>query len=191
MSYVKSVSYTIVINGTPYEKFSPTRGIRQGDPLSLYLFLLCAEGLSSLFKKVEAEGAITGVPIAARGSRLSHLLFADDGLLFCRANFREWGNVMNILKRYELASGHMLNTQKTSIFYSRNTGQPFIDFITSSTSIVASQNFDKYLGLPAMVGRSKLKTFDAIKSRVQRRLDGWKEKLLSQAGKEILLKAVA
>lgn len=193
MSCVKSVSYTIVINGTPYEKFSPTRGIRQGDPLSLYLFQLCAEGLSSLLKKAEAEGAITGVPIVARGSRLSHLLFADDSLLFCRANFRELGNVMNILKRYELASGHMLNTQKTSNFYNWNTGQPFIDidFITSSTGIVASQNFDKYLGLLAMVGRSKLRTFDAIKSRVQRRLDGWKEKLLSQAGKEMLLKAVA
>lgn len=90
------------------------------------------------------------------------------------------------------ALGQKLNSQKTSIFYSRNTGQAFINFITASTSIVASKCFDKYLRLPAMVGHSKIRTFDAIKSQVHRRVDGWKEKLLSQAGKEILLiKAVA
>jgi hypothetical protein len=99
--------------------------------------------------------------------------------------------VINLLKKYELASGQNLNTQKTSIFYSRNTRWAFIDSIYSLTGIAASQSFDKYLGLPAMVGRSKIRTFDAIKSRVQRRLDGWKDKLLSQVGKEILLKAVA
>lgn len=55
----------------------------------------------------------------------------------------------------------------------------FIEFITSSTGIAASQCFDKYSGLPAMVGCFKIRTFDAIKSRVQKRLDGWKEKLLS------------
>jgi len=105
MQCVKSVSYSVLINGTPYGRITPTRGIKQGDPLSPYLFLLCAEGLSSLIGKAEEEGLISGVPIVARGYKLSHLLFADDSLLFCRANSMEWDNVMNLLMKYEKVSG--------------------------------------------------------------------------------------
>lgn len=116
MSCVKSVSYSVLVNRTPFGKITPTRGIRQGDPLSPYLFLPCAEGLSCTLQNAVLEGSLTGVPIAACGSCLSHLFFADNSLLFYCANFMEWGNVMNLLKRYELALGQKLNSQKTSIF---------------------------------------------------------------------------
>jgi hypothetical protein len=68
MRCVTSVSYSVLINGMPYGKIIPTRGIRQRDPLSPYLFLLCAEGLRSLLGKAELEKKITGVPIATNGS---------------------------------------------------------------------------------------------------------------------------
>jgi hypothetical protein len=97
MRCVSSVSYAVLFNGSPLEVFSPTRGLRQGDPLSPYLFLLCAEGLSSLIQRACLDGKISGVPISARGVKLSHLLFADDSLLFCWANFNEWGAMLNIL----------------------------------------------------------------------------------------------
>lgn len=89
MTCVRTVSYLVLINGQPTGKITPTRGIRQGDLLSPYLFLLCAEGLSSLLVKAEEDGKITGVPITAGGFKLSHLVFADHSLLFCRANFME------------------------------------------------------------------------------------------------------
>lgn len=89
MTCVKSATFSVLVNGMLYDQITPTRGLRQGDPLSPYLFLLCAEGLSSLLKKAEVERRITGVPIAWRGFKLSHLLFVDDSLLFYRANSEE------------------------------------------------------------------------------------------------------
>lgn len=102
----------------------------------------------------------------------------------------EWGNVMHLLKRYELASGQKLNTHKTSIFFSRNTHRGFIDYIKNTSGTVVVSCFEKYLGLQVFMGKSKIKTFEAIKGRVQKKLEGWKEKFLSQAGREMLLKAV-
>jgi hypothetical protein len=190
MTCVCSVSYSVLINGAPLGKILQTKGLRQGDPLSPYLFLLVAEGLSSLLTKAESDGRLTGVPIAFGGTRLSHLLFADDSLLFCRATFSEWLNLTQLLQSYEQASGQKLNADKTSLFFSKNIGMEFREFICSSAGISSTSCYEKYLGLPALVGRSKTSTFIGIQSRVRKKLDGWKEKFLSQAGREILIKAV-
>jgi len=134
MQCVQSVTYGILINGTPFGNIHPTRGLRQGDPSSSYLFLLCAEGLSALLHKAEVDGHISRVPIAAWGYKLSHLFFADESMLFCWATFPEWENVMKLLKSYELASGQKLNNCKTSIYFSRNgTRRDFIDHIKNSS----------------------------------------------------------
>jgi hypothetical protein len=121
MHCVTSVTYSVLVNGAPYGNIIPSRGLRQGDPLSPYLFLLVAEGLSSLLVKAETVGTITRVSFFARGLRLSHLFFADDSPLFCRANFTEWGNLLRILKMYEQASSQKLNSDKTTVFFSKNT----------------------------------------------------------------------
>lgn len=169
---------------------SPTRGIRQGDPISPYLFLLCAEALSSLISHAAETGVITGVPTSPRGPRVSHLFFADDSLLFCRANSVEWRRLMKILGIYEAGSGQKLNLQKTSIVFSRNTSAEKKAEILNLSGFTEAQRIDKYLGLPSYIGKSKLQSFNSIKDKVQQRLNNWKVKFLSQAGKEILLKAV-
>jgi len=95
-----------------------------------------------------------------------------------------------LLECYEKASGQQLNKEKTSIFFSRNTSQEARDCILRLSGIPSTQQFDKYLGLPALVGKSRLRELTCIKDRVWKRLHDWKTKFLSQAGKEILLKAV-
>lgn len=75
MTCVRTVTYSVLINGQPYGNIIPSRGIRQGDPLSPYFFILCAEGLSSLLQRAEFERRITGLPITRGGTRLNHLFF--------------------------------------------------------------------------------------------------------------------
>jgi hypothetical protein len=85
MMCVRIANYAILLNGNPVERFYPTRGIRQGDPISPYLFLLCTEALSNLMTRAEERGLIVGVPTSKRGPWITHLFFADDSLLFCQA----------------------------------------------------------------------------------------------------------
>jgi hypothetical protein len=191
MMCIKSVSYSVLINGEQCGFFTASRGIRQGDSLSPYLFLLCAEGLSFLLRKAEAEGKITGVAASRSGPKLTHLFFADDSLLFCQANMSHCETVVNILQQYEEASGQQLNKAKTSIFFTKNTAGTMRQQIKNLFQVPEIKSHEKYLGLPSFVGRSKSMAFGVVKGRVWRRMNGWKEKFLSSAGREILLKAVA
>jgi hypothetical protein len=151
---------------------------------------LCAANLSALLFKAEQKGCITGVPTSPKGPCLSHLFFADDSLMFCKANSVEWRRLMKILGVYEAGSGQKINLQKTSLFFSRNTSQARRQEIISLSGLTEAHRVDTYLGLPALVGRNKGQAFKEITKRVGLKLTNWKVKFLSQAGKEILLKAV-
>ena len=191
MRYVISPSFSVSINGKPYGTIHPTRGIWQVDPLSPYLFLLCAEGFTYLLQKAELERTIHGVSICRRAPRISHLLFADDSLLFCQATEKETKVVMEILKLYAKASGQCINMDKSSIYFSSNTGPQNRDLIKALLGVREMDRFESYLGLPTLVGRKKYHTFSFLKDRVWKKLQGWKGKTLSRAGKEILIKAMA
>jgi hypothetical protein len=162
MTCVHTVTYSILINGQPYGLITPSRGLRQGDPLSPYFFILCAEGLSSLLQHAERNRLITGLPIVRGGLRLNHLFFADDSLLFCKANFNEWTNIQDILSVYEKASGQKVNREKTSIFFSRNTRVETKSYILEIARVNSTTQFEKYLGLPALIGRSKTAAFSGL-----------------------------
>jgi len=110
---MESVNYQVLINGEKVGPIVPKRGLRQGDPLSPSLFILCAEGLSALLKRTEARGDIHGVKVCRGASLLTHLLFADDCFLFCRANMRETTKMKEILQAYEVMLGQAINFQKS------------------------------------------------------------------------------
>lgn len=92
------------------------RGIHQRDPISPYLYLICAKGLSSLLESAERRGDIRGVAVTRGGIRVNHLLFADDSVIFGRAKLTELVKIQGLLSTYEKALGQYLNKQKTSIF---------------------------------------------------------------------------
>lgn len=109
MTCVKSVSYAVMVNGVPGKVIFPTRGLRQGDPLSPYLFLLCAEGLSNLLQQAELKGLIKGVAASRGGIKINHLLVAEDCVIFCRAKQEKLFHLIHLLHQYEIASGQALN----------------------------------------------------------------------------------
>ncbi|MCH80381.1 hypothetical protein A2U01_0001148, partial [Trifolium medium] len=101
---VSTVSFSILINGKPSRAFSPKRGLRQGDPLSPYLFIICVDVLSALISKAQNNKFIHGVKVAPRAPEITHLFFADDSLMFCRATKDETTHMKALITTYQQAS---------------------------------------------------------------------------------------
>ncbi|XP_021751095.1 uncharacterized protein LOC110716771 [Chenopodium quinoa] len=115
----------------------------------------------------------------------------DDSLLFVRANEEETEKVLDILSTYEAASGQKLNMEKSEVSFSRNIDLEKKNMLQMKLSFKAVEGHDKYLGLSTYIGSSKKFFFQSIQDRVWKKLKGWKENYLSQAGREILIKSVA
>ena len=105
MSCVLTPSFSILVNGKVYGTIHPSRGIRQGDPLSPYLFLLCAKGFTALLDQAKSEGGIKGVSICKGAPKVTNLMFIDDSWLFCQATQAKGETIAQILQTYERASG--------------------------------------------------------------------------------------
>ena len=191
MTCVTSSSFSVLINGKPFGMINPTRGLRQGDPLSPYLFILCAKGFTSLLANAKIEGRIHGISICRRAPTISHLLFADNSLLFCQASKKEVQVINEILLGYANASRQCITMEKSSVFYSSNTPSRMMDWTKELLGVKEVDQLKKYLSLPTLISRAKYQTFSYLKDRVWKKLQGWKGKLLSKVGKEVLIKAVA
>ncbi|KAK5813724.1 hypothetical protein PVK06_029175 [Gossypium arboreum] len=121
MKCITSVSYSVVINGLIGERFQLTRGLRQRDPLSPFLFLLCGEGLSSLMRLAIQEGSLKGVKASRSGPTVLHFLFANDCILFEEATIWGANRLKAILSYYKSCSGQQVNFEKSVVFFSKNT----------------------------------------------------------------------
>jgi hypothetical protein len=120
MTCVKSVNFSVKFNGKLLSKFRPTRGLRQGDPLSPYLVLFVAESLSSLLKEQINMGSIQELKICRRSPRISHLLFADDSLLFFKANEEQSTIINGVHRAYEASTRQLLSPTKCSLMLGQN-----------------------------------------------------------------------
>ena len=108
-SCIRSVSFSVLVNGESHSHFSPNRGLRQGDPLSPYLFILCTKGLHLLIQQAEQVGSIQGVSICSVGPKVSHMFFANDNFLFYQATNQDCSSILDILHQYKAASGQQIN----------------------------------------------------------------------------------
>ncbi|KAM2070517.1 hypothetical protein ACFX16_001897 [Malus domestica] len=147
----------------PGKKFAPSRGLRQGDPLSPYLFIILGEVLSCMIQVAVDDKRLEGVRIGGSGPVISHLFFTDDTLLFLRAEDKYCRNLLSILDRYCEASGQKVNLLKSSIYFGANVPK----------------------GVAANLGG-----IIGVSGRILGKLQGWKQSALSRAGREVLIKAV-
>lgn len=191
MQCVTTVKYSFLLNGEAVGSVMPTRGLCQGDPISPYLFIICAEAFSSLLSAAKTNGKIRGVKVSRGAPSISHLLFADDSFIFCRATKKEVQALREILTVYEVVSGQMVNLGKSSVSFSRNVRGELKDGISRILGIPWVSHHDLYLGLPIELGRNRTDSLAYVKDRLQKKVEGWKEAHLTQGGKEVLLKAVA
>jgi len=129
MQCVTTVSYSVLINGQPYGHIIPERGIRQGDPLSPALFVLCTEALIHILNEAEKKGKISEIQFQAEGISINHLLFADDTLLLCRATKEECEELLNCLSNYGHISGQLINLDKSAITFGAKVGDDLKNWI--------------------------------------------------------------
>ncbi|KAK6158786.1 hypothetical protein DH2020_006100 [Rehmannia glutinosa] len=190
MRCVQTVSYSFSLNQEVVGRVIPGRGLRQGDPLSPYLFVLCAQGLSSLISSSVSQGVIHGVRLAPRCPIISHLFFAEESLIFCHASESDCEKIAALLKIYEKAMRQLINFEKSALTVSPNTQQVIVDKFKNVFKVPVVQGHEIYLGLPTFTMRNKKLQFGYLKERMLKKIAGWSGKMFTDGGKEILIKSV-
>lgn len=127
---------------------------------------MCAQGPSALLSKAENVGQIRVIMIAHGCQPISHLIFADDSILFFQATVTKWQHIQTILAIYEEASGQYINKKKTTILFSSKTSENIKHQIQEIARMSICYNPGSYLGLPSIVGKAKCNTFGSLKDKV-------------------------
>jgi len=157
MGTVRSVNYSVLINGIPHGTIKPQRGIRQGDPLSPYLFILCADILIHLINSRVSHGDNYGLRIGNGVPGVTHLQFTDDSLFFCQANARNCQALKDVFDIYEYYSGQKINMVKSMITFGSKVHGVIQNRLKSILQIQSHEGGGKYLGLPEQFGQKKKK----------------------------------
>ncbi|KAL5566496.1 hypothetical protein UlMin_029660 [Ulmus minor] len=181
---------TLLLNGAPVRSFFPKRGLRQGDPLSLYLFILCMEVLSHLINKKVADGLISGFKISRHSPALHHLFFADDVFLMGKCSINEAFYFKECLDDFCRWSGQSFNALKSNIFFNPAASRRTTGLITAMMGFSHIVPNSTYLGLP-LFRSGHNKDFNFLGEQLDSKLAGWKARTLLKAKKLILIKSIA
>ncbi|GAA0142021.1 hypothetical protein LIER_35499 [Lithospermum erythrorhizon] len=190
MEYVESVTYSVLVNGEQTGFLQPGRFLRQGDPLSPYLFIICTEGLISLLKAACSRGDLQGVQMGQGMDPLTHLMLVDDTFLYGHAIIQEAHVFKSIFHTYEHWSGQLVSVQKSAIQFSPNVDEGTREAISRILGMPEITSHGTYLGLPTTIGASKKAIFNSIIDRAKVKVVDWKPSLLSKAGMEVFIKSV-
>ena len=176
MKCVTSVRFAVKVNGSLLQYFTPSRGLRQGDPMSPFLFLLCGQGFTALLNFFGGDYIDRGIRVSVRSPWVSHLLFADDSLIFMGAKLSSANRLNDILRVYADCSGQAVNREKSAIFFSPNTPIDVRNTLKLTLGIFVEAFTECYLGLPTAVGRITSDTFAHIGERCHSKMQGWSDR---------------
>lgn len=183
---ISTVEYQILLNGNRTSPIFPSRGIRQGDPLSPYLYILSANILSCLIIEQEKLKKWKGIRICQNATPVSHLLYADDSVFFFEITRCNVSCVQNVLRINCTLSGQDINYEKSTLVVSPNT---MTDWSTVF-GISISDSLGKYLGTYVDNVKDKYVIYKSLLDAIDKRLASWKISMLSQASRLQLIKSV-
>ena len=112
---LESSSISVLVNGSPTTEFKPMKGLRQGDPLAPFLFLIAAEGLAGVVRQAEEKNLVESIEVGEKQVKVSMLQYADDTLFFCKASIQSVMTLKAILKCFELVYGLKVNYSKSKV----------------------------------------------------------------------------
>ena len=181
-------TFSVAINGSLEGYFHGRSGIRQGDPLSPYVFVLCMEVLTCLLNKLQDDKDFSFHPSCEK-IRLNHLCFADDLFIFCKGELKSVCKITDILNHFHSLSGLQINKQKNDLFHGgiKNSElSGILDCLHFKEGCLPI----RYLGIPLM--SRKLRATDCVPllERISNKLNCWANKWLSYAGRLVLIKLV-
>ena len=187
---VTFVRFLVLVNGSLERFFGSSRGLRQGDPLSPILFLLIMEVLSILLKKIGESNLINGFHVGAVNSvgvRISHLLFADDIILFCDASKEQMMSIRLALSCFQAFMGLKVNVGKSEIVLVGEVNNQ--DALANILQCGVGSLLMKYLGMPLGTSFKTASLWNPILEKTEKKLSGWKRLYLSKGGRLTLLKS--
>lgn len=189
MSCVSSVSTSIFFNGGNIEHILPSRGIRQGDPLSPYFFILCMEAFGHLIEEKYNEKRWNPIKSSNNGVAFSHLFFVDNLVLFAKADHINCSMIRDVLDTFCTRSGQTISESKSRVFFSPNVNVDTRQSLCDILGFHSVPNLGKHLGFPIKHSGTKNKDLNFVLDRVRQKLAGWKANLLSLGGRVVLIQA--
>ncbi|XP_061370519.1 uncharacterized protein LOC133313201 [Gastrolobium bilobum] len=189
-SCISTASMRLLWNGMATKEIIPGWGIRQGDPISPYLFVLCMEKLAQLIQMAVETEAWKPIVLRKNAPPISHLLFADDIILCAEASLEQAHVINQVLRVFSDAFGQKISKEKTRVFFSKNVSLGRAKEISGSLGIGITPDLGKYLGVPLFHKRVTKNTFRNVLDRVQGRLSRWNQSSLTLAGRATLAKSV-
>ncbi|KAJ9709585.1 hypothetical protein PVL29_001188 [Vitis rotundifolia] len=185
---LSSVSFAVLVNGNAKGWVKASRGLRQGYPLSPFLFTLVADVLSRMLVRAEERNALEGFRVGRNRTRVSHLQFADDTIFFSSTREEDLLTLKSILLVFGHISGLKVNLDKSNIF-GINLGQNHLHRLAELLDCKASGWPILYLGLPLGRNPKSGGFWDPVIERISSRLDGWQKAYLSFGGRITLIQS--
>jgi len=186
---ISTPNFSILINGIPTTTFNATRGIRQGDPLSPFLFIMATEGLGRYFKKEQRERKIKGLRLWGNNLPITHQQFVDDIMLFCEATIKEVRNMKRILDLFMEASGMEVNKEKSCTFVF-NTLDSIKSHLTRTLGFRQGELPTKYLGNQIDINPTRMVNWQQVTEKLKNKMASWSFRSLNIAGRIVLVKSV-
>ncbi|VFR03157.1 unnamed protein product [Cuscuta campestris] len=187
---MNSSKYSLVVNGKPCVFFIQTRGIKQGDPLSLQLFIIANEAFSKNLNMLMNHGVIGRYNCGNNSIPISHLSYADDIIIFCNSSCRSLVNLKFFLKTYQECSGQNINKQKSSFFVGKYQNSRKIAELEKRLDMQHKKLPFTYLGISMDKGITRTQHCNQLLTAFDRKLGSWLFKQLDQAGRLILINHV-